>query len=62
MYINKGDFMNTEEYFNQRIDCNVFDCRFHDDQDGRCGLGKILVTGERKKEETFCANFQRKAD
>ncbi len=52
--------MQKEECYNQRIDCNVLDCRFHDDADGRCCLGKIQINGEKKKEDTFCANFQKR--
>lgn len=50
----------TKEYFNQRIDCNVKNCRFQNDEDQHCTLGKILVDGSNCKNETFCDSFEEK--
>lgn len=52
----------TNEYYNQRIDCNVENCKFHDGANRRCTLGKILVDGTSNKKNTFCDSFQASED
>lgn len=51
--------MEKEEYFNQRIDCDVKECKFHAREDKHCTLGKILVSGKQNKENTFCNSFEK---
>lgn len=50
----------AEEYFNQRISCNVEECRYFDSEKAKCALGEILVDGEKVKENTFCDSFEEK--
>lgn len=50
--------MEKEEYFNQRIDCDVEECKHKDKQEDHCTLGKIKVSGENEKENTFCDSFE----
>lgn len=49
----------TNEYFNQRIDCNVHTCKYQDCHENRCSLGKIFVNGENSKQRTFCDSFEK---
>lgn len=51
--------MENNEYFNQRIDCDANNCKYHDHNDDRCTLGKIKVSSKDKKNDTFCDNFER---
>lgn len=48
----------TKEYYNQRIDCDVKTCKFQDEEESRCSLGKIQVSGEEAKKQTFCDSFE----
>ncbi len=50
----------TQEYFNQHIDCSVNQCKFHDSNENRCTLGKILIDHKKAKKETFCHSFEEK--
>jgi hypothetical protein len=52
--------MEKEEYFNQRIGCTVNECKYHDNHENHCTLGKILVSGQKKKKDTFCDSFEQK--
>lgn len=52
----------TNEYYNQRISCNVKDCHYHDNKEKRCTLGSILVSGNCTKEDTFCDSFKTKEE
>ena len=47
-----------KEYFNQRIDCDVNSCKFHDKTEDHCTLGKIKVSGQKQKCDTFCDSFK----
>ena len=51
--------MENNEYFNQRIDCDVDNCKYHDPTDGRCTLGKIKVSSKDVENDTFCDSFER---
>jgi hypothetical protein len=53
-----GDRM-KEEYFNQRIGCDVKECKYHDKKENHCTLGQILVSGSSKKAHTFCDSFEK---
>lgn len=46
------------EYFNQRIDCDVKSCRFLNREESHCTLGKIKVSGKQSKAQTFCDSFE----
>lgn len=48
----------TKEYYNQKIDCDVASCKFQDDEENRCTLGKIQISGEENKAQTFCDSFE----
>ena len=52
--------LKNEEYFNQRIDCDVVDCKYHHSIENHCTLGKILISGSKKKDKTYCENFEQK--
>jgi len=58
IHASNGDNMKENEYFNQRIGCNVKECKYHSPED-HCTLGKIVVSGEREKQATFCDSFQK---
>lgn len=48
-----------DEYFNQRIDCDVTHCKFQNEEESKCNLGKISVSGNKDaKEDTFCDSFE----
>lgn len=55
-----GDNMEKEEYYNQQIGCTVKDCKYHDGNENHCTLGKILISGQNKKCNTFCDSFEAK--
>jgi hypothetical protein len=55
-----GDNMEKEEYYNQRIGCTVKDCKYHDGNENHCTLGKILISGQNKKCNTFCDSYEAK--
>lgn len=48
------------EYYNQKILCHVENCKYQENAEKRCTLGKIVVSGENKKEDTFCDSFETK--
>lgn len=52
----------TNEYYNQKIQCDVKDCHYHDMEEERCTLGSILVSGKDSKENTFCDSFKEKEE
>lgn len=59
IHVNKGDKMKEEDYFNQRIQCDVDDCKFKSSKENHCTLGKITVCGKKCKQETFCDSFEK---
>lgn len=48
----------TEEYYNQKILCDVKECKYHENEEDRCTLGKINVSGSLPKANTFCDSFE----
>lgn len=50
--------MENKEYFNQRIDCDVNHCKYHDHTDDRCTLGKIKI-GFNNKKGSICESFEK---
>ncbi len=47
-----------EEYFNQRINCNVSHCKYFDHSNEKCTLGSIKVS-ESNTRETCCGSYQK---
>jgi len=45
------------EYFNQRIKCNVSHCKYYDGAQKKCSLGSIEV-GVSDSSETKCKSFE----
>ena len=49
-------------YFNQNIECNVFNCIQCDETEEKCTLSKIKITKQakevNKEKETFCESFE----
>jgi len=43
------------EYFNQRIDCTVKNCKFYEKKDQKCTLGKITVS----ENNAICQNYEK---
>lgn len=56
-----GDIMN-KIYYNQNIDCNVFNCIHCDQSEEKCMLSKIKINCKNrhttKEKETFCESFE----
>ena len=54
-----GDFMESEtnNYYNQRIQCQVWECAYFDESQERCTLGSITVGNNNQNTETYCKNF-----
>ena len=53
------------EYFNQKINCNVEDCKHCNNLDNTCTLGKITVETIKEKsicskEGTFCNSYEKR--
>ena len=47
-----------ENYFNQRIACYVFSCKYYDSEEEKCSLGQIVVrSGD--EQETMCESFKK---
>ncbi len=54
--------MNEEkEYFNQRIECDVRNCKFLNLEQRHCTLGKIKVSSD-KIRQTCCDSFENKEE
>ena len=49
-------------YFNQNIDCNVFNCIHCNETEEKCMLSKIKINCKKrnttKEKETFCESFE----
>jgi len=50
-----------QEYFNQRINCNVTHCAYYDQNHNKCTLGSITV-GVNGGSETLCENYEKNSD
>ncbi len=48
-----------EQYFNQRINCNVTKCKYHDKLHEKCTLGSITVNNNHET-NTICKNYEEK--
>lgn len=46
------------EYFNQRINCNVTNCYYYNKEHEKCTLGSITV-GVNDSSETLCENYEK---
>ncbi len=44
------------DYYNQRINCDVPQCKYFNERENKCTLGSITV-GKNLK-ETYCKNFE----
>ena len=40
--------MERPEYFNQRIDCDVTNCKYYDAYNSKCALGRISVSEKKR--------------
>ena len=48
--------MERPEYFNQRIDCDVTNCKYYDAYNSKCALGRISVS----EKNAICMNYEKK--
>ena len=48
--------MKRPEYFNQRIDCDVTNCKYYDAYNSKCALGRISVS----EKNAICMNYEKK--
>ena len=48
--------MERPEYFNQRIDCDVTNCKYYDAYNSKCALGRISVS----EKNAICMKYKKK--
>lgn len=56
IHTKNGDNMERPEYFNQRIDCDVTNCKYYDAYNNKCALGRISVS----EKNAICMNYEKK--